>query len=100
MNTIQTTRPRGRPRKVLPPPKPRPPLAHRISQWMALTGWSLTSTLAAIHDGELKAVKGKGKTSPWRILVSEYVRLGFAASVDELIEEHDLAVPASDHPAA
>jgi hypothetical protein len=76
---------RGRPRKVLPPPKPRPPLVHRISEWRRRTGESRWKVLERIRSGQLKvAVKGNA-TSPYLILVSEYQRLGFVQSLDELV---------------
>jgi hypothetical protein len=75
---------RGRPRKVLPPPKPRPPLAHRISEWRRRTGESRSTILERIRSGDLKVVKGPA-TSPYRILTSEYLRLGYVQSLDELL---------------
>jgi hypothetical protein len=100
MSMLDSPRPRGRPRKVLPPPKPRPPLTHRISQWTKLTGWSRSTTVQAIYDKELRAVKGRKKQSPWRILCTEYLRLGFVRDLSELIEERDPAVPTTDRLAA
>jgi hypothetical protein len=76
---------RGRPRKVLPPPKPRPPLAHTIKQWRARTGESRSTVLDRIQSGDLKAIKTGKKTSPWRISTSEYLRLGFIQSLEELL---------------
>jgi hypothetical protein len=83
--SVVESRPRGRPRKVLPPPKPRPPLVHRISEWRRRTGESRWKTLSRIRNGELKvAVKGSG-TSPYQILTSEYLRLGYVQTLDELL---------------
>jgi hypothetical protein len=45
-------------------------------------------------------VKGRKKQSPWRILCSEYLRLGFVRDLGELIDECDPGVPATDYPAA
>lgn len=77
-------RPRGRPRKVLPPPPPRPPLTHKITEWCANTGESRSTVVGRIKNGDLKTVKGPN-TSPHRILTTEYKRLGYVESLDELI---------------
>jgi hypothetical protein len=82
---LNEPRRRGRPRKVLPPPKPRPPLTHRISQWCYLTGESRSTVAQRIKNGELKVIKTGPKTSPWRIPTTEYLRLGFIQSLDELL---------------
>jgi len=58
---------------------------HTIKQWRARTGESRSTVLERIQNGELKAIKTGKKTSPWRIATSEYVRLGFIQSLDDLL---------------
>jgi hypothetical protein len=73
---------RGRPRKLLPP---RPPLVHSVSQFAFLTNKSRSTVLRLIAVGKLRALPSEGRGVPLRIPTSEYVRLGYVESLNELI---------------
>jgi hypothetical protein len=68
---------RGRPRKVYPR------LTHRVSEWDARTGWSRSKTFEQMAAGKLR-YRQDHSGGPREIFTTEYVRLGFVRSLDEL----------------
>ena len=82
-SVIQRRNPsRGRPRKAT---RRRPPLVHKIRQWVDNTGDCRATVRRKIERGELRALPSEGPGKPRKILTSEYVRLGYVTSLDELI---------------
>jgi hypothetical protein len=74
-------RKRGRPRKS--PPKVRR-LSHKIPEWCGSTGWSRAKAFRWMATGKLKYIQPGGPGTEREIPTTEYPRLGYVRSVDEL----------------
>jgi hypothetical protein len=72
---------RGRPPKS--PPRVRR-LSHFVDEWCVATGASRAKAFRWMKTGRLNFIQPGGPGSPREIPVSEYVRLAFVKSVDEL----------------
>jgi hypothetical protein len=82
-NTIQHRNPnRGRPRKTIPP---RVPLVHGVAEWSFNTNESNATTKRRIKRGEIRVMPNAGAGKPLKIPTTEYVRLGYVQSLDELL---------------
>lgn len=68
---------RGRPRKVYPR------LSHRVAEWCGRVGWSRSKTFEEMAAGRLRYRQDR-PGGPREIFTSEYVRLGYVQSLDEL----------------
>jgi hypothetical protein len=65
------------------PRKPIVPLVHHVPDWCAHTKWSRSKTFEKMAAGELRFRQDK-PGGPREIFTSEYLRLGFVNSLDEL----------------
>ena len=68
---------RGRPRKLYRR------LTHRTQEWCGRTGWSRSKTFEQMAAGKLH-YRQDAPGAPREIFTSEYLRLGFVSSLDEL----------------
>jgi hypothetical protein len=80
-SVVQRKPNRGRPRHPFPP---RPPLALSILQHARLTGDSQQTVRRRIKEGKLRSIQAS-PGAPHRIPTSELVRLGYIASLSELM---------------
>ena len=76
-SVVQKIRRRGSPRKVYPR------LTHRVPEWVGRTGRSRSKTFEQMAAGKLR-YRQDAPGAPREIFTSEYVRLGFVGSLDEL----------------
>jgi len=75
-------RPRGRPRKV---PKLVLPFSHSLDEWSARTGESVPTLWRRMRAGKVRYVQTT-PGAPRRIPCSEYLRLGYFESLEQLVE--------------
>jgi hypothetical protein len=73
---------RDRLRRLGRPPKPRR-LAHRVSEWCQRTGMSRTIAFERMATGQLRYLQ-LTPGGPRDIPTTEYLRLGYVQSLDEL----------------
>jgi hypothetical protein len=82
-SVIQRRNPnRGRPRRTIPS---RPPLVHTLNEWSRNTGDSKQTVRRKIKRGEIRARPSEGPGKPTKIPTTEYVRLDYVKSLNELI---------------
>jgi hypothetical protein len=58
-------------------------LSARVPEWCARTGWSRAKTFEQMAAGKLR-YRQDAPGAPREIFTSEYVRLGFVSSLDQL----------------
>jgi hypothetical protein len=73
---------RGRPRRTI---LPRPPLAHKVRQFAHNIGDSPATVKRKIKRGEIRALPSEGRGKPLKIPTTEYLRLNYIKSLNELI---------------
>jgi hypothetical protein len=82
---------RGRPRKVLPPPRR---LSHKLTEFGARVGRSRMTVWRWIKNGRVRVVLPPAGGPP-EIPVTEYIRLGYLQTLDHLdqFENRAAALP-------